>query len=641
MFDEQGDDVLVSHTLSGRMDAFTELARRHQDYAYSAAFGVLADYHLAHDVVQESLLAAYQDLPKLRDPSRFRSWLGGIVRHMAHRAFRELGRVNVLAEAVGKASGLADEPPRPDGLVEREERRQQVQAALRRLSGTNRQVVSLYYMDGLSYADVAKLVGVTKTVVQGRLQRAREQLRGDLGAFEKGLETGRLPADFAAKVERLLEAAASSRADRDRVSKRLLDMGVHAVPSLCEALDGDPRDSVRTLAGRVLCEIGDPRAVQPLLRLLYTHRGRGMQYWTSRGFQARRLLDIPGMRTCLLDTVRTGTDKGALWLAFGVLPEAGDDASIFDSIHDVFLDPTRSSWTRTQALTALCEIRPNAAGRVIAEAISQEDPRVQRTGVKLAVRHGLSPCSVAVCRRLFAETGDWEGRLCAARLLLGHGSEGKTSLDRFMRSGSAGERVVATLVLAEEGSQEAAHVMQQELLLGRRERRGFRAAMRDGVPLPTFLPPVLQRLARENPTQVGPLIEGLLHTGTPGIRVAAIKILSAQKGSAFLGELRVHVKRGGKIARTAVSEMVRLKEQAASLAEDMMASGDCRERRAAVVVLRRLGRLGTLEAELHTPGAGGDVPLRSDAQPGDAGRLSKASRNPHPSRRSSRLEPAG
>ena len=103
-------------------------------------------------------------------------------------------------------------------------------------------------MDGLSYADVAGLVGVSKTVVQGRLQRARAQLRRDLGAFEERLRAEPLPQDFSANVGRLLDTAVSQRADRAQASKRLLEMGVGAVPSLCEALDGDTSDAVRLLS---------------------------------------------------------------------------------------------------------------------------------------------------------------------------------------------------------------------------------------------------------------------------------------------------------------------------------------------------------------------------------------------------------
>ncbi len=588
MLDAQRDDVLVCLTLAGRMDAFTQLARRHQDYAYARAFGVLADSHLAHDVVQEALLAAYRDLPKLREPSRFRHWLSGIVRHMAHRAFRELGRVNALAEALVEESDLAEGPPRPDRLLEREERRQQVQAALRRLSGTSRQVVSLYYMDGLSYADVSEMLGVSKTVVQGRLQRAREQLRRDLLTSEEGLRAKRLPPDFSAQVARLLEEATSRRADRESVSNRLLEMGVHAVPSLCEALSGDARDSVRTLAGRVLSEIGDPRALHPLLSLLYAHRGRGMQHWLDRGFQAARLLSITGMRESLLHTVRTEPDKNALWLAFGILSEAREDVKAFDGVHEVFRDPSGDPWTRTQALTVLCRIRPSEGPRVVAEAVVQQDARVRGSGVRLAVRYGLDPPPLAVCIDLFARTNDWGGRLCVARLLLGRASEGRAALERFMREGSPGERAVATLALAQERSEEAVRVLMDELFLARRARRRLKTAIHEGTPLTTFLPAAFKRLARGDPTCVGPLIEGFLAAGDPGIRVASLKILAAQKGIAFVSELRSHASGGGKVGRAALAEMARLKDAAMPIAKEMAASKDRGERHAGETLLRRL-----------------------------------------------------
>ena len=593
----QGDEALVKETLSGRIDAFTELARRHQDYAYGRAFGIVADFHLAHDVVQESLLAAYQDLPKLRDPSRFRPWLSGIVRHMAHRAVRELGRVSDLADALGEAPGVVAGPPRPGRLVEREERRQQVQAALRRLSGTSRQVVSLYYMDGLSYGDVADLLGVTKTVVQGRLQRAREQLRSDLGTSDDDFRSRRLPSDFAKTVQRLLEAAESRRADRESVSRRLVEMGVHAVPSLCEALDGDPRDSVRTVAGRVLSEIGDPRALRPLLRLLYAHHGRGMQHWASLGFQAADLLRMPGMRECLLETLREETNTGVLWLAFGVLSEARGDPATFDGVYRVFSDPAQSAWKRTQAAVCLCELRPRGVERVVHEAISQPEARVRGAGLRLAARYRVPPPAPGVCVDLFVGTHDWEGRLCAARLLLGHEGEGTSALLGFMHGGSPAERAVATLILAQEGCVEAAQILERELARTDELRAELRATIRDGGTLTAWAPSALRSLSRGDVTRVGRVVEGLLAAGNPGMRVAALKILTRQRGSAFMGELRALTLSGGKVARAAVAEMVKLKSAAAPLAAEMSVSEDPQERRAGAAVLRRIGAAALARTE--------------------------------------------
>ena len=90
------DAVLVAEALAGRREAFADLVRKHQYYAYGTAVGMLSDFDLAYDVVQESFLTAYQDLRKLRDPKRFGGWLRGIVRHTAHRALRELRRVSAL-----------------------------------------------------------------------------------------------------------------------------------------------------------------------------------------------------------------------------------------------------------------------------------------------------------------------------------------------------------------------------------------------------------------------------------------------------------------------------------------------------------------------------------------------------------------
>ena len=69
--DDKPDGVLVAETLAGQREAYCVLVRRYQDYAYGVAVGVLSDFDLARDVVQEAFLAAYRDLRKLKSPDRF------------------------------------------------------------------------------------------------------------------------------------------------------------------------------------------------------------------------------------------------------------------------------------------------------------------------------------------------------------------------------------------------------------------------------------------------------------------------------------------------------------------------------------------------------------------------------------------
>jgi RNA polymerase sigma factor (sigma-70 family) len=81
--------TLVIKAQMGDHEAFAQLVQKHQHYAYGVAIGMLSDFDLAQDVVQEAFILAFQDLKKLHDPTRFSGWLRGIVRNTAHRAFRE------------------------------------------------------------------------------------------------------------------------------------------------------------------------------------------------------------------------------------------------------------------------------------------------------------------------------------------------------------------------------------------------------------------------------------------------------------------------------------------------------------------------------------------------------------------------
>jgi RNA polymerase sigma-70 factor (ECF subfamily) len=66
---------LVERAREGDHDAFAELARAAVVRLDGAARLILRDPELARDAVQDSLIRAWRDLPKLRDPDRFDAWL--------------------------------------------------------------------------------------------------------------------------------------------------------------------------------------------------------------------------------------------------------------------------------------------------------------------------------------------------------------------------------------------------------------------------------------------------------------------------------------------------------------------------------------------------------------------------------------
>ncbi|MEZ4658092.1 MAG: sigma factor [Caldilineaceae bacterium] len=84
------DEKLVHSALTGDKAALANW-RRYQNMAMSIALRVVNGESSAQDLVQEAMLEAYLSLPSLRDPSRFRSWLYGVVRNVCGAYFRRAG----------------------------------------------------------------------------------------------------------------------------------------------------------------------------------------------------------------------------------------------------------------------------------------------------------------------------------------------------------------------------------------------------------------------------------------------------------------------------------------------------------------------------------------------------------------------
>jgi len=605
--DERSDAALVSAVLSGQREAFAALVRRYQDYAYGIAIGILSDFDLARDVVQEAFLCAYRDLSKLKDRSRFAGWLRGIVRHTAHRALRELESIRSLAEKLGRRRELFAPPAHQS--AEEAERRETVRQALGRLNEKNCEAVSLYYVDGLSCADIAEFLGVTKATVQGRLQRARAKLRKELAMVEGTFKEKQLPEDFSEEVKRLLDAAAKRGWEHQLAVNRLVDIGAPAVDPLCRAL-ADPRIPVRKAAARALCTIGDARALGPILRVLYSE-----DYSTQLALlRTGRILRIPGVRKALLDLARSGRPDEQ-WMAVEALSHAKGDEEVFDRINEIFrnADAGRSGLRRV-ALEALCRLAPESAVEFLTEALQGPDLRLRTWACWIAYRDGFLP-PIPACLKAFGGGIGWWGRVCAGNLVLKHSKEGRETLERLVRDGSAAERSTAAVALARTGSVEAFNVLTRELLGNQQDKKWLKAVSRTlarqyGRKLAEWVeadrrrlanaPAVMWTLARIGHPEAGGTIEESFREGTPAVRAAALRILTRQKGLQFLPDLRrcLHQGRPRKVAQEAFWQMLRFREAAMPTVEEMLNSEHWTERKAAVCLLRRWGKL-TPEQKRH------------------------------------------
>ena len=596
--DQKTDETLVGEALVGQREAFDALVRRYQDCAYGVAIGRLGDFDLARDVVQEAFLCAYRDLPKLREPRRFAAWLNGIVRRMAALAARELARVQGIAAELTASVELVARETSPGRQAEDAERHTLVRDALARMSGKNREAVSLYYVDGLSYAEIAGFLGVAVTTVQGRLQRGRAELRRDLSMVAETLKEKHLPEDFAEQIKRLLDSATERGQRHEQAIHRLAKFGRAAVDPLCDALN-DSRAMVRRAAACALCNIGDARSLRPLLRTLYSKEDP----WSPNALlRSGRALNVPGFREELL---RMLDDERQRYWALLALAHAKDDEEIYQRLLCAFRQPQFRD--RPSAFVAMVRMRPEKGAEICEEAL--RDPHLRRHGIVSWVtwhRGHLPPLEVLVS----AARGqpDWHGRVAIGLLVLKHGEQGHKALEELLQSNLHEVRVTAAAALAQSGDPRAFPPLFHELrcrLGPKKWRRHVSFALarnypqemlewieREGLALGNA-DEVLWSLARGRPEAMTAVAEKVLRTGRPAVRAAAVRNLARRKGAAFIPELRRLLRDGKprKAAQEAFWQLYRLGDAAMPAVEEMLESDSWQERKAAVCLLRRSGKL--------------------------------------------------
>lgn len=180
----------------------------------------MGNHEDAEEVVQEALLKAYRKLDRFRGGSKFYTWLYRIVYNEAIDRVRKAGRNRAVDydDAIGRheeADGASElMPPRmdanPDVVQKRRELKEQMEAALAQLSEPHQAVIVLREVKGLTYEEIAEVVGCPKGTVMSRLHHARKHMQALLAPYRqqgKSVVTGApTPATAAAQAQSAMGA---------------------------------------------------------------------------------------------------------------------------------------------------------------------------------------------------------------------------------------------------------------------------------------------------------------------------------------------------------------------------------------------------------------------------------------------------
>jgi RNA polymerase sigma-70 factor, ECF subfamily len=179
--DDEG--ALVRRAQAGDAEAFGVLVERHMRRAYAAALALVNTREDALDLSQEAFARAFRARGTI-DPERpFYAWFYQILRRLCFNFLRDrrtrARRLDAGAEWLAKeAAGRA--APGPDRAFEQSEAQRRVAAAIERLPAREREVLALKDFEGLTYREIAGLVGIPTGTVMSRLYAARQRLAATL-----------------------------------------------------------------------------------------------------------------------------------------------------------------------------------------------------------------------------------------------------------------------------------------------------------------------------------------------------------------------------------------------------------------------------------------------------------------------------
>ena len=154
------------------------LFETHKDRVYSIALRYAGDSAAAMDIAQDTFLKLLSSIGQFRGDSNFESWLYRLVVNSCLDYHRKRRRFLPLLEDGLEAALDVFRAPRESALHDllREEQEERVQQVVAQLPEEQRIVVVLRYTEGLSYEEIADLLGCRRGTVASRLNRAHKAL---------------------------------------------------------------------------------------------------------------------------------------------------------------------------------------------------------------------------------------------------------------------------------------------------------------------------------------------------------------------------------------------------------------------------------------------------------------------------------
>lgn len=181
------DQDLVTRAREGDTRAFDALILKYGDKLYGLVYNMTSHKEDTHDLLQEIFARAYQSLPKFRGNSTFYTWIYQIAVNLTLNFLKKRKRragpsLNDPDSPVQRDPALIDTARDADPELQTNLKELQVKLneAMQKLSEPHRMVVTMFDIQGMSHAEIAKILNSSEGTIRSRLHYAHLQLQSAL-----------------------------------------------------------------------------------------------------------------------------------------------------------------------------------------------------------------------------------------------------------------------------------------------------------------------------------------------------------------------------------------------------------------------------------------------------------------------------
>lgn len=176
------ENELIRKCKKGDRAAFDELCEKYYSRVINIAYGMLSNHDDACDAAQETFFRVYKSIGLFKEQSSFTTWLYRITTNICSDILRRRQRntnivsISQVAEEK-KDIDIKDNEPTPEESYEITERQLAVRQAISELREEYRVVITLCDIEGMSYDEIAEVLGLPSGTVKSRINRARNSLK--------------------------------------------------------------------------------------------------------------------------------------------------------------------------------------------------------------------------------------------------------------------------------------------------------------------------------------------------------------------------------------------------------------------------------------------------------------------------------